>query len=62
MLFFGEFTGCPMNVFQHFAFADLDVGRVIAPDALVCRTICTFHPTCLFFTFYTNERKIESER
>ena len=51
-----------MNMFQRFAFADLDVGRVITPDVLVCRTICTFHPTCLFFTFYTNERKIESER
>ncbi|XP_075840661.1 plasma kallikrein [Microtus pennsylvanicus] len=54
--------GCPMNMFQHFAFADLDVGRVITPDVFVCRTICTFHPTCLFFTFYTKERKIESER
>ncbi|MEJ1285078.1 kallikrein B plasma 1 [Cricetulus griseus] len=54
--------GCPMDMFQHFAFADLDVGQVITPDVFVCRTICTFHPTCLFFTFYTNEWKIESQR
>ncbi|XP_052018129.1 plasma kallikrein [Apodemus sylvaticus] len=54
--------GCSVDIFQHFAFADLNVGQVITPDAFVCRTICTFHPSCHFFTFYTNEWKTESQR
>ncbi|XP_021025129.1 plasma kallikrein [Mus caroli] len=54
--------GCPMDIFQHSAFADLNVSQVITPDAFVCRTICTFHPNCLFFTFYTNEWETESQR
>ncbi|NP_999239.1 plasma kallikrein [Sus scrofa] len=54
--------GCHMDIFQHLAFSDVDVARVIAPDAFVCRTICTYHPNCLFFTFYTNAWKIESQR
>ncbi|EDL78854.1 rCG59057, isoform CRA_a [Rattus norvegicus] len=54
--------GCPMDIFQHFAFADLNVSHVVTPDAFVCRTVCTFHPNCLFFTFYTNEWETESQR
>ncbi|KAK1341781.1 hypothetical protein QTO34_016530 [Cnephaeus nilssonii] len=54
--------GCHMNMFQHTAFSDVDVARVITPDAFVCRTICTYHPNCLFFTFYTNAWNIESQR
>ncbi|XP_016064467.1 PREDICTED: plasma kallikrein [Miniopterus natalensis] len=54
--------GCHMNMFQHTAFSDVDVARVITPDAFVCRTICTYHPNCLFFTFHTNAWDIESER
>jgi hypothetical protein len=61
-MFTAEFTGCPMDIFQHSAFADLNVSQVITPDAFVCRTICTFHPNCLFFTFYTNEWETESQR
>uniref|UniRef100_G1PSR3 Plasma kallikrein n=1 Tax=Myotis lucifugus TaxID=59463 RepID=G1PSR3_MYOLU len=54
--------GCHMNMFQHTAFSDVDVARVITPDAFVCRTICTYHPNCLFFTFYTNAWNVESQR
>ncbi|XP_043829201.1 LOW QUALITY PROTEIN: plasma kallikrein [Dromiciops gliroides] len=54
--------GCQMQIFQEMSFSDEDVGRVIAPEASVCRTICSYHPNCLFFTFYTNTWHIESER
>ncbi|KAF6084209.1 kallikrein B1 [Phyllostomus discolor] len=54
--------GCHMNMFQHLAFSDKDVARVITPDALVCRTICTYHPNCLFFTFHTDASPTESQR
>ncbi|XP_007946582.1 plasma kallikrein [Orycteropus afer afer] len=54
--------GCHMDIFQHRAFSDTDVGRVVTPDAFVCRTICTYHPNCLFFTFYTNTWNIQSQR
>ncbi|XP_054422116.1 plasma kallikrein [Pteronotus mesoamericanus] len=54
--------GCHMNMFQHLAFSDVDVARAITPDALVCRTVCTYHPGCLFFTFYTNSWPVESQR
>ncbi|XP_027693323.1 plasma kallikrein-like isoform X2 [Vombatus ursinus] len=54
--------GCQMNIFQHMSFSGEDVGRVIAPDPFVCRTICSYYPNCLFFTFYTNTWHIESQR
>ena len=56
------FTGCRVDIFQHSAFSDVDVAGIIAPDAFVCRTICTYHPSCLFFTFYTNAWKTDSQR
>uniref|UniRef100_A0A8C9DJY8 Plasma kallikrein n=1 Tax=Prolemur simus TaxID=1328070 RepID=A0A8C9DJY8_PROSS len=54
--------GCHMDIFQNVAFSDTDVARVLTPDAFVCRTICTYHPSCLFFTFYTNAWNVESQR
>ncbi|XP_037687120.1 plasma kallikrein [Choloepus didactylus] len=54
--------GCHMDIFQHRAFSDTNVARVITPDSHVCRTICTYHPNCLFFTFYRNTWNIESQR
>ncbi|KAM5264652.1 plasma kallikrein [Ctenodactylus gundi] len=54
--------GCHMDLFQHRAFLDVDVARVVAPDAFVCRTACTYHPGCLFFTFYTERWDTESQR
>ncbi|XP_072806717.1 plasma kallikrein isoform X2 [Vicugna pacos] len=54
--------GCHRDIFQQLAFSDVDVASVLAPDAFVCRTICTYHPSCLFFTFYTSAQKTESQR
>ncbi|KAM6221016.1 plasma kallikrein [Rhynchocyon petersi] len=54
--------GCHMDIFQHQAFSDVDVARVVTPDALVCRVICTYHPNCLFFTFYTSAWDRHSQR
>ncbi|XP_077618708.1 plasma kallikrein isoform X2 [Crocuta crocuta] len=54
--------GCHRNIFQHLAFSDVDVARVITPDAFVCQTICTYHPNCLFFTFHTKAWHLEQQR
>ncbi|KAM4802507.1 plasma kallikrein [Urocitellus parryii] len=54
--------GCQMNLFQQLAFTDVDIARVVTPDALVCRTICTYHANCFFFTFHTNKWHVESQR
>ncbi|XP_007496092.2 plasma kallikrein [Monodelphis domestica] len=54
--------GCSTTIFQHLSFSGENVGSVIAPDRSVCRTICTYHPNCLFFTFYTSNWHIESQR
>ncbi|XP_006834572.1 PREDICTED: plasma kallikrein [Chrysochloris asiatica] len=54
--------GCHMDIFQQRAFSDVDVARAVTPDAFVCRIICTYHPNCLFFTFYTNTWHIQSQR
>ncbi|XP_012662442.1 plasma kallikrein isoform X1 [Otolemur garnettii] len=54
--------GCHMDLFQNLAFSDAAVARVLTPDAFVCRTICTYHPSCLFFTFYTSAWNAESQR
>ncbi|XP_054422117.1 coagulation factor XI [Pteronotus mesoamericanus] len=48
--------------FPSTAFADSTVDSVMAPDAFVCRSICTDHPNCLFFTFFSREWPEESER
>ncbi|XP_044538363.1 plasma kallikrein [Gracilinanus agilis] len=53
---------CPMTVFQDLSFSGENVGSAIAPDRFVCQTICTYHPNCLFFTFYTSNWHIESQR
>ncbi|XP_040345940.1 plasma kallikrein isoform X5 [Herpailurus yagouaroundi] len=54
--------GCHRNIFQHLAFSDVDVARVVTPDAFVCQTICTYHPNCLFFTFHTKAWHLEPQR
>ncbi|XP_043415238.1 plasma kallikrein isoform X2 [Prionailurus bengalensis] len=54
--------GCRRNIFQHLAFSDVDVARVVTPDAFVCQTICTYHPNCLFFTFHTKAWHLEPQR
>uniref|UniRef100_A0A673STN4 Kallikrein B1 n=2 Tax=Suricata suricatta TaxID=37032 RepID=A0A673STN4_SURSU len=54
--------GCHRDIFQHLTFSDVDVARVLTPDAFVCQTICTYHPRCLFFTFHTKEWHLELQR
>ncbi|XP_074084906.1 plasma kallikrein-like isoform X2 [Macrotis lagotis] len=54
--------GCQMNTFQQMSFSDENVARIMAPNNEVCQLICTYHPNCLFFTFYTSTFHIESQR
>ncbi|XP_077618740.1 coagulation factor XI isoform X3 [Crocuta crocuta] len=53
---------CIRDIFPGTAFADNNIDSVMAPDAFVCRRICTHHPGCLFFTFFSQEWPEESER
>ncbi|XP_006178431.1 coagulation factor XI isoform X1 [Camelus ferus] len=53
---------CIRDIFPQTVFADSNVDGVMAPDAFVCRSICTHHPSCLFFTFFSQEWPTESER
>ncbi|XP_006882345.1 PREDICTED: coagulation factor XI-like [Elephantulus edwardii] len=53
---------CIRDVFPGTGFADRNIDSVLAPDAFVCRRICTHHPNCLFFTFFSKEWPKESER
>ncbi|XP_077000687.1 coagulation factor XI [Tamandua tetradactyla] len=54
--------GCIRDIFPETVFADHNVDRVLAPDAFACRRICTHHPNCLFFTFFSKEWPEESQR
>ncbi|XP_062069505.1 coagulation factor XI isoform X2 [Lepus europaeus] len=53
---------CIRDIFPSTVFADNNIDSVVAPDALVCRSICTHHPNCLFFTFFSQEWPKESHR
>ncbi|XP_016064478.1 PREDICTED: coagulation factor XI [Miniopterus natalensis] len=53
---------CIRYIFPGTAFADNNIDSVMAPDAVVCRNICTHHPNCLFFTFFSQEWPKESDR
>ncbi|XP_015745547.2 plasma kallikrein isoform X1 [Python bivittatus] len=55
-------TDCQMDFFQHFAFSGITVAKVLTPDKFVCRTVCTYRPNCLFFTFFSSEWEIKSQR
>ncbi|XP_028932595.1 plasma kallikrein-like isoform X2 [Ornithorhynchus anatinus] len=54
--------GCTRDIFQDMAFSDDDVAKMVTPDAFVCQTACTYHPSCLFFTFHTNAWTPEAQR
>ncbi|XP_043918444.1 plasma kallikrein-like [Protopterus annectens] len=54
--------GCNSDLFQEIDFSGDDVTSVLTPDAEVCRLACTYHPTCLFFTFFKIESPVESQR
>ncbi|XP_028613480.1 coagulation factor XI isoform X2 [Grammomys surdaster] len=53
---------CIRDIFQNTVLTDLNIDSVLAPDAFVCRRICTHHPTCLFFTFFSQAWPKESQR
>ncbi|XP_023370651.1 coagulation factor XI isoform X4 [Otolemur garnettii] len=53
---------CIRDIFPGTVFGDRSIGSVLAPDAFVCRRICTHHPNCLFFTFFSQEWPKESQR
>ncbi|XP_004428827.1 PREDICTED: coagulation factor XI [Ceratotherium simum simum] len=53
---------CIRDVFPSTVFADSNIDSVVAPDPFVCRRICTHHPNCLFFTFFSQDWPKESER
>ncbi|KAM9043154.1 LOW QUALITY PROTEIN: coagulation factor XI-like [Megaptera novaeangliae] len=55
-------TACIRDIFPRTMFADSNIDSVMAPDAFVCRSICTHHPSCLFFTFFSQEWPTTSER
>nr|AAQ91042.1 LRRGT00086 [Rattus norvegicus] len=59
---FSHRTACIRDIFPNTVLADLNIDSVLAPDAFVCRRICTHHPTCLFFTFFTQAWPKESQR
>ncbi|KAM9194677.1 coagulation factor XI isoform 2-T2 [Dugong dugon] len=52
---------CIRDIFPGTGFADSNIDSVLAPDVFVCRGICTHHPNCLFFTFFSEEWPKESE-
>ncbi|XP_031464690.1 coagulation factor XI-like [Phasianus colchicus] len=53
---------CQMDIFEHEEFSGINVTSFFTPDTFVCQTICTYFPNCLFFTFFTKEWQIESQR
>ncbi|KAM4837275.1 coagulation factor XI isoform 2-T2 [Thomomys bottae] len=53
---------CIRDIFPSTAFSESNIDSVTAPDAFVCRRLCTHHPTCLFFTFFSQEWPNESQR
>ncbi|XP_048365632.1 plasma kallikrein [Sphaerodactylus townsendi] len=55
-------TDCRLDIFQHQIFSGTSIDRVFAPDASVCRTICTYQPNCVFFTFYSSEWRAKKQR
>ncbi|NWI15090.1 FA11 factor, partial [Crypturellus soui] len=55
-------TDCLMDIFEHKEFSGINITSFFTPDISVCQTICTYFPNCLFFTFFTREWQIESQR
>ncbi|XP_077158273.1 plasma kallikrein [Paroedura picta] len=55
-------TDCRWDIFQHQQFSGTSVATVFAPDAFVCRIICTYRPNCIFFTFHSSEWQTKSQR
>ncbi|XP_014350516.1 plasma kallikrein [Latimeria chalumnae] len=54
--------GCRLDLFPNVEFSGGDITSFMAPDANVCRLICTYYPKCLFFTFMTKKWNRESQK
>ncbi|XP_055970158.1 coagulation factor XI isoform X1 [Sorex fumeus] len=53
---------CIRDIFQNTVLADTNIDSVMAPDTFVCQRICTHHPNCLFFTYFSEEWPKDDER
>ncbi|XP_071599454.1 coagulation factor XI-like isoform X5 [Heliangelus exortis] len=53
---------CQMDIFEDQEFSGTNITSFFTPDISACQTICTYFPKCLFFTFFTKEWQIESQR
>ncbi|XP_010157092.1 PREDICTED: coagulation factor XI-like, partial [Eurypyga helias] len=53
---------CQMDIFEDQEFSGMNITSFFTPDISVCQTLCTYFPKCLFFTFFTRDWQIESQR
>ncbi|XP_054681148.1 coagulation factor XI-like isoform X1 [Grus americana] len=53
---------CQMDIFEDQEFSGMNITSFFTPDISVCQTTCTYFPKCLFFTFFTKEWQLESQR
>lgn len=56
------YTDCQMDIFEDQEFSGINITSFFTPDISVCQTTCSYFPMCLFFTFFTRNRQIESQR
>ncbi|XP_065552191.1 coagulation factor XI isoform X2 [Lathamus discolor] len=57
-----QISDCQMDIFEDQEFSGMNITSFFTPDISVCQTICTYFPKCLFFTFFTREWQIKSQR
>uniref|UniRef100_A0A8C0C1J4 Coagulation factor XI n=1 Tax=Buteo japonicus TaxID=224669 RepID=A0A8C0C1J4_9AVES len=53
---------CQTDIFEDQEFSGINITSFFTPDISVCQTICTYFPRCLFFTFFSKEWQLESQR
>nr|XP_033814737.1 plasma kallikrein-like [Geotrypetes seraphini] len=56
------YSECRPEFYEDTFFQGGDISVVFAPDATYCQTVCTYDPSCLFFTFFPDDWKKETER
>ncbi|XP_030048072.1 plasma kallikrein [Microcaecilia unicolor] len=54
--------GCMSDIFPEFELSGDNITSVFAPDVFTCQKICTFYPNCLFFTFFSKQWSLPSQR
>ncbi|KAM9578943.1 coagulation factor XI-like isoform 2-T2 [Guaruba guarouba] len=57
-----QISDCQTDIFEDQEFSGMNITSFFTPDISVCQTICTYFPKCLFFTFFTREWQIKSQR